>query len=248
MREVCAVITKGTMVDGDIVATSSEASVMLSLTERPLHNDASVLGLCVVDASTSSFQLGQFEDDAARTRLCSILTELRPVELIIPRGLLSTATSRALRDYTRQPLVNDLVPVTEFWDHRKSFEELTYVYSHLKSPSEKNMVAKEEDLPHILRCLNESREQGELALSAMGACVFYLRQALLDQTMLSLQKIELLPGCEPILGGLSNSGDPGWRQCGIETVFNKVEPYMVLDAAALENLEIIENRNGGTQG
>lgn len=59
MREVCAVITKGTMIDGDMVTSSSEASIILSVTERPLDSDSSMIGLCVVDASTSCFQLGQ---------------------------------------------------------------------------------------------------------------------------------------------------------------------------------------------
>jgi DNA mismatch repair ATPase MutS len=34
----------------------------------------------------------------------------------------------------------------------------------------------------------------------------------------------------------------------IDLSTRKVEPHMVLDAAALENLEVLENRDGGTSG
>lgn len=52
-------------------------------------------------------------DDAHRGRLRSILAELRPVELIKARGRLDPAAERALKDHTRQPLINDLAPEDE---------------------------------------------------------------------------------------------------------------------------------------
>jgi len=59
MREVCAVITRGTMMDGDLAHTSGERMVMLSLVEHTLETGSSLIGLCVVDASTGCFQLCQ---------------------------------------------------------------------------------------------------------------------------------------------------------------------------------------------
>jgi hypothetical protein len=55
----------------------------------------------------------QFVDDAHRGRLRSILAELRPVELIKPVTGLDSATERALKDHTRQPLINSLEPGKE---------------------------------------------------------------------------------------------------------------------------------------
>ncbi|KAH9551678.1 hypothetical protein CY35_09G025900 [Sphagnum magellanicum] len=247
MREVCAVITKGTLVDGDMVAVSSAPLLMFSLTECCLPEGASMIGVCVVDASTSCFQLGQFEDDATRTCLCSLLSELRPVELITPRGQLSSPTLRALRDHTRQPLVNDLTTGSEFWDAQKSLEEIMKVYSHLRSLNEK-VAAQEDVLPEVLRHVVEAGKKGELALSAMGASVYYLRQALLDQTLLAVRRIELLPGRNNIVSTASSKESHELMRGEIDVTTRKVEPHMVLDAAALENLEVLENRDGGTSG
>lgn len=59
------------------------------------------------------FYTTQFVDDAHRGRLRSILAELRPVELIKPVTGLDSATERALKDHTRQPLINTLEPGKE---------------------------------------------------------------------------------------------------------------------------------------
>lgn len=59
MREVCAVITRGTMMDGDIAHMTGERTLMLSLVERTSETGSSLIGLCVVDASTGCFQLCQ---------------------------------------------------------------------------------------------------------------------------------------------------------------------------------------------
>ncbi|KAJ6941377.1 hypothetical protein NC651_007231 [Populus alba x Populus x berolinensis] len=68
-----------------------------------------------------------------------------------------------------------------------------------------------------------------LALLALGGALYYLKQAFLDETLLRFAKFDSLP-CSDF--------------CEVAK-----KPYMILDAAALENLEIFENsRNGDTSG
>lgn len=174
--------------------------------------------------------------------MCCLLSELRPVEIIKPANLLSPETERALMRHTRNPLVNELVPISEFWDSEKTVSEIRSFYrchhevSVSGSLTEANLSVKdsfvEEDnlgLPEILSKLVNAGESGNLALSALGGTLFYLKQAFMDETLLRFAKFELLP--------CSGFGD----------IFHK--PYMVLDAAALENLEIFENnRNGDSSG
>ncbi len=169
------------------------------------------------------------------------------MELITPRGQLSSPTLRALRDHSRQPLVNDLTTGSEFWDAQKSLEEIMKVYSHLRSLNEK-VAAQEDVLPEVLRHVVEAGKKGELALSAMGASVYYLRQALLDQTLLAVRRIELLPGRNNIVSTASSKESHELMRGEIDLGTRKVEPHMVLDAAALENLEVLENRDGGISG
>lgn len=179
----------------------------------------------------------QFRDDADCSSLCCLLSELRPVEIIKPAKLLCTETEKALFRHTRNPLVNELVPFSEFWDADKAISEVTSIYQrlcgHSHSSSENNDSSRENDgrncLPEVLSNLISEGENGSQALSALGATLFYLRQAFLDESLLRFAKFDLLP-CS-----------------GLGEIAQK--PYMVLDAAAMENLEIFENsRNGESSG
>lgn len=182
-------------------------------------------------------------DDSECSALSCLLSELRPVEIIKPSKQLSPETERVLLRYTRSPLVNELVPLLEFWDAVKTTNEVKSVYMRIngqrKSSSLKEAISHAVDssvedgsmdcLPNILSELVSARENGMHALSALGGTLFYLKQAFLDESLLRFAKFELLP-CS-----------------GFSDIMQK--PYMVLDAASLENLEIFENnRNGDSSG
>ena len=63
----------------------------------------------------------------------------------------------------------------------------------------------------------------------------YLRACLLDAELLSLRCFELLPGAAEGVDGHTEAGEAG-------------EAYMELDAAAMDNLEILQNSEGGVDG
>lgn len=188
--------------------------------------------------------LYQFEDDKERLCLCSILSELRPVEIIKPAKILTYETESILKNNLRDPLVNVLVPVVEFWDAEKTIGELRNIYQlprhsqvsrprddrNYDAPADSDDAENESGfLPDVLSEFITSEANGNCALSALGGCLFYLRQAFLDEALLKCAKFELVP-CSGTSNALQKS-------------------YMILDAAALENLEILENcRNGGLSG
>ncbi|MBA0674785.1 hypothetical protein Goari_016362, partial [Gossypium aridum] len=139
--------------------------------------------------------------------------------------------------HTRTPLVNELVPTAEFWDADKTVHEVKTIYKCFNDQSAAGSVdvgtdaanTYEDDelgcLPAILSSLLRAGVNGSLALSALGGTLYYLKQAFLDVTLLRFAKFELLP----------SSGFSSIAQT----------PYMLLDAAALENLEIFENSGNG---
>ncbi|KAK9747622.1 hypothetical protein RND81_02G003800 [Saponaria officinalis] len=241
-REICGVVTKGTLTEGELSA-NVDASYIISVTEKwPLSLDRKeelVYGICVVDVATSRVVIGQIKDDMECSALSCLLSELRPVEIIKPANMLSAETERALTRYTRKPLVNDLVPGLEFWGADKTVCELKSFYSCISSPpaSDKTPMAVSNsdnesgscELPDVIKEFLIAGDDGSLALSAFGGSLYYLKQAFLDQTLLRYAKFERLP-------------------CfGFRDVIQK--PYMVLDATAMENLELFENnRNGGSTG
>ncbi|KAK8958386.1 DNA mismatch repair protein MSH6 [Platanthera guangdongensis] len=242
-REICAVVSKGTLIEGEALLVNPEISYLMSITEKvhnfdEHHTQGTTLGVCVVDVSTSKFTLGQFYDNLERDCLCSLLSELRPVEIIKPSKVLSPETERILMQNTRNPLVNDLVPSSEFWNAEKTILEIKKIYSSLKYSGKSGMMDDTSNvrsmekyldiIPDILIELDSAGQNGCLALSALGGCLFYLRQAFLDETLLKCANFEALP-CAGSLNMLQ-------------------KPYMILDAAALENLEILEDRNGNPAG
>ncbi|KAL6515922.1 hypothetical protein OROGR_019227 [Orobanche gracilis] len=262
-REICAVITKGTLTEGEMLSTNPDASYLLAVTEGCLTSENQqgihIFGICVVDVATSKIVLGQrclyvlcgikyasfdqFRDDADCSSLCSLLSELRPVEIIKPAKLLCPETEKALFRHTRNPLVNELIPFSEFWDAEKTIREVMTIYQqlggHSCSPVLNEVVRKSSDstlenggtncLPDVLSELVSAGENGSQALSAFGGTLFYLRQTFLDEALVKFAKYEMLP--------CSGYGELTQK------------PYMVLDASALENLEIFENsRNGDSSG
>lgn len=237
-REICAVVTKGTLTEGEMLSTSPDASYLMAVAEccqTSANQQERIFGVCVVDVATSKILLGQFVDDLECSVLSCLLTELRPVEVIKPAKLLSPETERVLQRYTRSPLVNELVPHSQFWDAEKTVREVKDIYKRINGQSLSHATDSSEgernwgSPPDVLSELVAAGEKGIYALSALGGTLFYLKQAFLDETLLRFAKYEVLP-CS-----------------GVSDIARK--PYMVLDAAALENLEIFENsKNGGSSG
>lgn len=61
-REICAVVTKGTLTDGETLLTNPDAAYLMSITETSTEKDRekeTVIGICLVDVSTGKFVVGQ---------------------------------------------------------------------------------------------------------------------------------------------------------------------------------------------
>lgn len=230
-REICAVVTKGTITDGELLLANPEPAYLMALTEQhenhPNEISEHIYGVCIVDVATSRVIIGQFKDDLECSALCCILSEIRPVEIVKPAKLLTAETEKVLLKHTRNPLVNELVPVVEFWDADKTVDQLKRIYGNTGDVSVDDNGL--DCLPDVLLDLVKTGDDSKSALSALGGALYYLKQAFLDEKLLRFAQFELLP--------CSGFGDLA------------LKPYMVLDAAALENLEIFENsRNGDSSG
>ncbi|KAG2634955.1 hypothetical protein PVAP13_2NG321800 [Panicum virgatum] len=232
-REICAMVTKGTLTEGEHLLANPDPSYLLSVTESLQQSSnksqyTCIIGVCIVDVSTSKFIVGQFQDDPERHGLCSILSEMRPVEIIKPGKMLSPETEKALKNNTREPLINELLPSTEFWDAEKTINEIKKYYSSAdKQNNVDNVQDSLESLPNLLSELIGAGDK-TYALSALGGSLFYLRQTLLDEKIVPCAEFEPL-ACSGII--------------------NNIRKHMILDSAALENLELLENiRTGGVSG
>jgi DNA mismatch repair protein MSH6 len=86
-RELNKVYTNGTLVDPELL-TDEQAGHCISICEG-VSDDKSdsknKFGICVLDCSTSQFNLSAFEDDICRTRLETLMRQLRPKELLFTK-------------------------------------------------------------------------------------------------------------------------------------------------------------------
>ncbi len=62
-REICAVVTKGTLTEGEMLSTNPDASYLMAVNEGcqrlANQNTDRIFGVCVVDVTTSRVILGQ---------------------------------------------------------------------------------------------------------------------------------------------------------------------------------------------
>jgi DNA mismatch repair protein MSH6 len=81
------VYTNGTLVDAELL-TDEQAGHCISICEEVSDDNSdskNKFGICVLDCSTSQFNLSAFEDDVCRTRLETLMRQLRPKELLFTK-------------------------------------------------------------------------------------------------------------------------------------------------------------------
>lgn len=79
--ELNKVYTNGTLVDSELLI-DDEAGHCISIREDA---EANAFGLCVLDSATSQFDLSAFGDDVCRTKLETIMRQLRPKEIVFTK-------------------------------------------------------------------------------------------------------------------------------------------------------------------
>ncbi|XP_036027239.1 DNA mismatch repair protein Msh6 [Onychomys torridus] len=248
-REVCRIITKGTQTYGVLEGEPSEnhSRYLLSLKEK--EEDSSghtrVYGVCFVDTSLGKFFLGQFSDDRHCSRFRTLVAHYPPVQILFEKGNLSTETKTVLKSSLSSCLQEGLIPGSQFWDATKTLRTLLeegYFTGKLGEDSGAGAV-----LPRVLKSMTSESdsvgltpgEKSELALSALGGCVFYLKKCLIDQELLSMANFE---DYFPLDSDMVTTVRPG-------ALFTRANQRMVLDAVTLNNLEIFLNgTNGSTEG
>ncbi|XP_015218440.1 DNA mismatch repair protein Msh6 [Lepisosteus oculatus] len=246
-REVCRVITKGTqtysVLDG--APSESHSKYLLCIKEKAVEETSGcqhTYGVSFVDTSVGKFYVGQFQDDRHCSRFRTLVAHYNPAQVLFEKGNPSAETRKILKASLASAMQEGLHPGSQFWDASKTLKVLAEE-DYFKENGTKNGDAKE-TLPAVLRAMtSESDTLGltpgegyELALSALGGCVFYLKKCLVDQELLSMGKFEEYV---PLDVEMNQAG-------GSTSFFAKTQQRMVLDGVALTNLEILQNAATGT--
>uniref|UniRef100_A0A182N517 DNA mismatch repair protein n=1 Tax=Anopheles dirus TaxID=7168 RepID=A0A182N517_9DIPT len=236
-REVCQITVKGTEVFGQQVRITAnhQPRYLLALAETIRPGAGSRYGVCFIDTSIGLFHLGEFDDDKQLSRLLTLLAHYPPVLVLHERGssgVVSEGTQRIFKTLLANVKREALTNGSQFWSGEKTLKYLAEsFYGGSASESSK--------WPQVLRsALDDTdslgltpKESYQLALKALGGCIWYLQRCLLDRQVLSLATYEEYVPLDEKRAVLSTI------KAGIGAA--KANRFMVLDSITLHNLKIV---------
>ncbi|XP_068089153.1 DNA mismatch repair protein Msh6 [Hyperolius riggenbachi] len=246
-REICRIITKGTQTYSVLDGNPSESHSKYLLSFKEKLNDSPgqhrTYGVCFVDTSVGKFHVGQFHDDRHCSRFRTLVAHFPPVQILFEKGNPSSDSKKVLKSCLSTSIQEGLQPNSQFWDATKT----------LKILAEEGYFAKDgkghenTTLPPVIKNMTSDSDslglspddKSELALSALGACVCYMKKCLIDQELLSMGNFEEYIPVDTDIE----------RAQSFSSFFAKTSQRMVLDGVTLTNLEILQNgTNGSTEG
>ncbi|NXB81440.1 MSH6 protein, partial [Donacobius atricapilla] len=244
-REICRIITKGTQTYSvmDCDPSENHSKFLLCVKEKCDSAGTRVYGVCFVDTSMGKFHVGQFPDDRHCSRFRTLVAHYTPVQVLFEKGNLSVDTQKILKGSLVSCIQEGLTSGSQFWNASKTLKVLLEEgYFKEKQNSENGC-----SLPSVIKSLTSESdslgltpgENSELALSALGGCVFYLKKCLIDQELLSQANFE-----EYVPVDIATA-----KTMSSSSLFARTGQRMVLDGVTLVNLEVLQNgTNGTTEG
>ncbi|KAF5310782.1 hypothetical protein D9619_007990 [Psilocybe cf. subviscida] len=231
-RELNKVYTKGTLVDQEFLP-DEQAGHCISIFEATSTSDDGTelesegkFGVCVLDCSTSQFNLSYFEDDVCRTRLETLMRQICPKEILFKKGSLSTNTQRLLKAVLPSDCLWTSLRAVEGFQYQETLAELKKIYPAENGAAHIDMDADDpsysllpESVPEPIRELGHVR----LAMEALGSMIWYLRQLNIDKDIMSMRNFNIY---DPIKKGMG----------------------LTLDGQTLSHLEVLINNEGSEEG
>ncbi|XP_021247442.1 DNA mismatch repair protein Msh6 isoform X1 [Numida meleagris] len=244
-REICRILTKGTQTYSIIDCDPSENhnKYLLCVKEKEDSSGQRVYGVCFVDTSVGKFYVGQFSDDRHCSRFRTLVAHYTPVQVLFEKGNLTADTQKILKGSLVSCIQEGLISGSQFWNASKTLKVLLEEEYFKENHNSENGCV----LPSVIKSLTSESdslgltpgENSELALSALGGIVFYLKKCLIDQELLSLANFEEYV---PVDADSAKTVRPS-------NFFARTDRRMVLDGVTLMNLEVLQNgTNGTTEG
>jgi DNA mismatch repair protein MSH6 len=245
-REVCSVLSTGTNTMSFLDAPVSSASLeratsthLMALKERLVAQDGSTTkvvryGVCLVDCGTGAFHVAEFDDSEQRDRLKTLFAQFNVVEVVNERNGLCADTKQVIK-FAAAPSVmrSELIVGKEFWDANRTVEEIIRAGYF-------NASGWPEDVAGFLNMDKSVREDGQLAISALGGCIWHLRRSIIDQELVSLCNFKRYTPSDEQTSTVQ-------QQESHSVEMDLSQQYVVLDSQTIQNLEILTNNHNGSR-
>ncbi|KAF8925476.1 DNA mismatch repair protein msh6, partial [Dissophora ornata] len=186
-RELHSILTAGTLTDSGLL-TNEMATYCMAIKElnRPgAEHLPTQFGIAFVDTSTAEFNLASFHDDMDRTKFETLITQIKPKEIVVEKGGLSVRSTRILKNSLGVNTIwNHLQPDSQFWNALTTVDEIR-VHQYF-GPDAPGSVASE-CWPSAVQQMKDN----DAVMSALGGLVWYLRSLKLDTELLSFKNFHV---------------------------------------------------------
>ncbi|GJJ79056.1 DNA mismatch repair protein MSH6 [Entomortierella parvispora] len=186
-RELHSILTAGTLTDSGLL-TNEMATYCMAIKEinRPGGEHLPTqFGIAFVDTSSAEFNLATFYDDMDRTKFETLITQIKPKEIVVEKGGLSVRSTRILKNTLGVNTIwNHLQPETQFWGAMDTADEIRIrAYFGADVPGS---IASD-CWPEALQKLKDNSS----VMSALGGLVWYLRSLKLDEELMSFKNFHV---------------------------------------------------------
>ena len=194
-REICQITTPGTARGINMDSGDGSGRYLLSLCQKTVNETGDgvlVFGVSFIDTSIGRFYVGQFHDDRHCSRLRTLIALYPPIEVLVEKNNLSSEAQLVVKNC-----------LSSFVDIRYLFPGRQYPCSQktLQAIRERMYFTCEEngdDYPPALLAMldpNDNLKQTalpdyDLGIKAFGAVLFYLKDCLIDEELVTLKMFE----------------------------------------------------------
>ncbi|KAF9923433.1 DNA mismatch repair protein msh6 [Linnemannia zychae] len=186
-RELHSILTAGTLTDSGLL-TNDMATYCMSIKEinrTGADHLPTQFGIAFVDTSTAEFNLATFYDDMDRTKFETLITQIKPKEVVVEKGGLSVRSTRILKNSLGPNTIwNHLQPEGQFWSAMDTADELRI--KEYFGANESGSAASD-CWPTALQTMKDNAS----VMSALGGLVWYLRSLKLDTELLSFKNFHV---------------------------------------------------------
>ncbi|KJH43320.1 MutS domain V protein [Dictyocaulus viviparus] len=240
-REVCRVTTNATrtyaVIDGCNTlggeTDNGEPQLLIEFVDLQVSGHESTYGVCFIDTSVGKFYIGEFRDDNYSSYLRTLIANFTPVQVLFERGHMSSQCKTVLNGMLNSVQKEGLISKKQFF----SAEETLRILS-----DDKYLGVDLSTWPEVLRKMLDGdsivakpNRDSTLALSALGAVLYYLQRCLIDVDMISMRDFTLLG---PLLQNSKVKDSSEWAWTNRQ---------MILDGITLENLNLIPGNSRDVQ-
>lgn len=236
-REICRIITPGTALLSTEINLAAPR-LLYAIHQKEIDSGHCIFGVAFVDCTISKFTLSQFTDDRYCSRLRTFLAYNQPIEILFEKNNLNGEARFVFDTWFKFVHTRHLRPESQFLTHQSTLELIkSRGYfddrDNGEYPDPVKMLCDESDPCY----LTPAHEYSEMA-RAFGGLLWYLKDNLIDEELLSLGRIEFYTPPD------ASSRDKEAKEMSDIPLARHLPSHMILDASTLAHLDIIDSELG----